>query len=120
MLLGCPFVSRDAIAAPLENIAGPMIARPDVRTIAMQTLWSMAGAVEAGVVLDSEWTPGLDEEALTAGLVVAGSPRTVELWCEGGDDPDAAPMAVGPVVRVDTSAEVDLPALVERIAAHFV
>jgi glucokinase len=141
-LLGCPLISKDAIAEPLGTIAGPMIPPSTLGGIAMDTLWAMAGAVEAGVVLDAVWLAGRDESYLRDGLTTAGSPRVVEVWCEVSDEvaedrlrsrpnaessiawraahAGAAPMGIAPVVRVDTSADIDMPELVQEIAAHFV
>ncbi|KTR04746.1 AAA family ATPase [Curtobacterium luteum] len=81
-VLGCPFLSKDRIKEPLADIAGPMIASRDLGSIAMDTMWSMARAVENGVVLDAVWLPSRDRDLLEAGLASAGSPRVVEVWCE--------------------------------------
>ncbi len=81
-VLGCPFLSKDRITEPLADIAGPMIAPRDLGAIAMDTMWSMARAVENGVVLDAVWLPSRDRDLLEAGLASAGSPRVVEVWCD--------------------------------------
>ncbi|MFS0731839.1 AAA family ATPase [Curtobacterium sp. 1P10AnD] len=81
-VLGCPFLSKDRIKEPLADIAGPMIASRDLGAIAMDTMWSMARAVENGVVLDAVWLPSRDRDLLEAGLTSAGSPRAVEVWCD--------------------------------------
>lgn len=81
-VLGCPFLSKDRIKEPLADLAGPMIASRDLGAIAMDTMWSMARAVENGVVLDAVWLPSRDRDLLEAGLASAGSPRVVEVWCD--------------------------------------
>jgi predicted kinase len=81
-VLDCPFLSKDAVKEPLADIVGPMIPSRRLGGIAMDTVWAMAAAVEAGVVIDSVWLEGRDREYLEAGLVTAGSPRVVEVWCE--------------------------------------
>ncbi|MBA8988935.1 glucokinase [Curtobacterium pusillum] len=80
-VLGCPFLSKDRIKEPLADIVGPMIASRPLGGIAMDTMWSMARAVENGVVLDAVWLPTRDRDLLEAGLASAGSPRAVEVWC---------------------------------------
>ncbi|MBT2501803.1 ATP-binding protein [Curtobacterium sp. ISL-83] len=81
-VLGCPFLSKDRIKEPLADIAGPMIDSRALGGIAMDTMWSMARAVENGVVLDAVWLPSRDRDRLEAGLATAGSPRVVEVWCD--------------------------------------
>ncbi|PZE89899.1 AAA family ATPase [Curtobacterium sp. MCBD17_008] len=81
-VLGCPFLSKDRIKEPLADIAGPMIAPRTLGGVALDTMWSMAGAVENGVVLDAVWLPSRDRAFLEAGLTTAGSPRAVEVWCD--------------------------------------
>ncbi|WP_144711353.1 AAA family ATPase [Curtobacterium pusillum] len=80
-VLGCPFLSKDRIKEPLADIVGPMIASRPLGAIAMETMWSMAAAVENGVVLDAVWLPSRDRALLEARLASAGSPRAVEVWC---------------------------------------
>jgi predicted kinase len=81
-VLGCPFLSKDRVKEPLADIVGPMIASPALGAIAMDTVWSMAGEVEAGVVVDAVFLPSRDREWLADGLRRAGDPRAVELWCD--------------------------------------
>ncbi|WNY32783.1 AAA family ATPase [Curtobacterium flaccumfaciens] len=81
-VLGCPFLSKDLIKEPLADVVGPMIASRPLGGIAMDTMWSMARAVENGVVLDAVWLPSRDRDRLEAGLASAGSPRAVEVWCD--------------------------------------
>ncbi|MGN8049514.1 AAA family ATPase [Curtobacterium sp. 22159] len=80
-VLGCPFLSKDRIKEPLADLVGPMIGSRPLGAIAMDTMWSMARAVDNGVVLDAVWLPERDRDLLQAGLASAGSPRAVEVWC---------------------------------------
>ena len=81
-VLGCPFLSKDRIKEPLADVVGPMIASRPLGGIAMDTMWSMARAVENGVVLDAVWLPSRDRDRLEAGLASAGPPRAVEVFCD--------------------------------------
>lgn len=157
-VLGCPFLSKDRIKEPLADLVGPMIGSRELGGIAMDTMWSMAQAVENGVVLDAVWLPSRDRDRLEAGLAAAGSPRAVEVWCdvdrvtaqerlrdrydpgtvpvrhavhgeyaeivafwdEHGSDAQPLGLPGVPVVRVDTTEEYDVGALVQEIASHFV
>ena len=87
-VLGCPLLATDPIKEALADLAGPMIAPEALGTIAMDTVWSMAAEVEAGVVVDSFWHRPRDLELARAGGARAGSPRTLEVWCDV--DPDVA------------------------------
>jgi predicted kinase len=152
-VLGCPLLARDPITEALVDLAGPMIAPEALGGIAMDTVWAMAGEVEAGVVVDASWHRERDLEFARAGVERAGSPRTVEVWCDvdpevalqrvvdrlaaGGRHPahgtvesaraawptrvaGAEPLGLWPVIRVDTSAPVDMDDLVMQISARFV
>ncbi|MFZ7087522.1 AAA family ATPase [Curtobacterium sp. RRHDQ10] len=104
-VLDCPFLSKDAVKEPLADLVGPMIPSRQLGGIAMDTVWAMAAAVEAGVVIDSVWLEGRDRAFLEAGLVTAGSPRVVEVWCDASraavvDRLDARYAAVAPARHV--------------------
>jgi predicted kinase len=111
-VLGCPFLSKDAVKEPLADLVGPMIPGRALGGIAMDTVWAMAGAVEHGVVIDSVWVTAESREFVRRGLETAGSPRAVEVWCEV-DRATAeqriraryAPGAVPPRHRVHGSAD---------------
>lgn len=143
-LLGCPLLSKDALVQSLTDMVGPMIPRQALGAIAMDTMWRLAAAVEAGVVLDAVWLADRDRALLEAGLATAGTARAVEIWCDIDETAArrrlserapsderglrfwdehaaaAAPVAVTPVIRVDTSDRVDIAELVQEVAAHFV
>ena len=87
-VLGCPLLAKDPIKEALADLAGPMIAPEALGAVAMDTVWAMAAEVEAGVVVDSFWHRPRDLEHARAGVSRAGSPRTLEVWCDV--DPDVA------------------------------
>ncbi|KQO81889.1 MULTISPECIES: AAA family ATPase [unclassified Frigoribacterium] len=87
-VLGCPLLAHDPVTEALVDLAGPMVAPEAVGRIAHETVWSMAAEVEAGVVVDSFWDRPHDLEGARAGVARAGSPRTVEVWCDV--DPEVA------------------------------
>lgn len=98
---------------------------------------------EGGVLIESVWLAGRDEEWFRRGWEAAGSPAGVEVWCEaprdvmreryltrarhavhddGGRLPEwesaadaARPMTGFPVIRVDTTGPVDIAALATTI-----
>jgi len=87
-VLGCPLLAKDPVKEALADLAGPMIDPQALGSIAMDTVWAMAAEVEAGVVVDSFWHRPRDLEPARAGVSRAGSPRTLEVWCDV--DPDVA------------------------------
>lgn len=97
-VLGCPLLAKDPVKEALVDLAGPMIDPHALGGIAMDAVWAMAGEVEAGVVVDSFWHRERDLEHARAGVERAGSPRTVEVWC-------------------DVDPEVALQRVVDRLAA---
>jgi predicted kinase len=97
-VLGCPLLAKDPIKEALADLAGPMIDPEALGGIAMDSVWAMAAEVEAGVVVDSFWHRPRDLEQARAGIERAGSPRTLEVWC-------------------DVDADVALQRVVDRLAA---
>ena len=87
-VLGCPLLAKDPVKEALADLAGPMIDPQALGSIAMDTVWAMAAEVEAGVVVDSFWHRPRDLEPARVGVSRAGSPRTLEVWCDV--DPDVA------------------------------
>ncbi|WP_066518146.1 AAA family ATPase [Curtobacterium ammoniigenes] len=143
-LLGCPLLSKDTLVRSLTDMVGPMIPAPALGAIAMDTMWRMAAAIDAGVVVDAVWLAERDRGFLEAGLATAGTARAVEIWCDIDETEarrrlserspsderglrfwdehgaNAAPVGVTPVIRVSTAERVDIAELVQEIAAHFV
>ncbi len=104
----------------------------------MDTLWALARATAGMVVLESYWFRPRDLTFAEAGLRGLGAARVVEIWCDVpsglarsryarrarhtlhhdarrlAEDWDrwaaqAEPLALTPVIRVDTSHPVELP-----------
>ncbi|TPW72845.1 AAA family ATPase [Schumannella sp. 10F1B-5-1] len=141
-ILGAPVLAKDA----LKETFGALLPDGDsarLGSIAMDTLWRLAAETDGGVIVDAVLDRTRDLESARRGLEVAGSPRMVELWCDVPVDVararfaeratsragihrewDAAfegfaPLALGPVVRVDTSGPVEFEALVLELGQHF-
>ena len=117
-VLGCPALSADAVRATLADQVGPMVPADRLDAVADEATWSTAAELEAGVVVTGSWTGEEGVARVTAGLARAGSPRTVEVWCDAGDGA-TAPLGAWPVVRADATGEADLDALVTEIGAHY-
>lgn len=141
---GWPLLSKDAVKEALALIAEGAVSSSRVGAVAMDTVWSMAAAIDAEVIVESWWFRPRDLGFARAGLDVAGAARVVEVWCDV--DPAVArkrytgrhrtavhddgarlvsdfdrwaaagvPLGIGPVVRVDTSGPVDVSALVAQV-----
>jgi predicted kinase len=106
---------------------------------ASETMWALLADCPAGAVLDSCW-PAEVRDLVVAGLARAGGPVTAEVWCDvpletarqrfeareprhpihGALLADSdwerwrragRPLGLGPVLRVDTSGRVEVPAV---------
>ncbi|WP_370134948.1 AAA family ATPase [Streptacidiphilus sp. EB103A] len=111
---------------------------------ASTTMWALLAQAPAGAVLESSWRADVRELALQ-GLSGAPHLRPVEVWCQvplqvararlearllrhpiHGEQPGdtewdswhelARPLALGPVLRVDTTASVHIAAVAAQIA----
>ncbi len=144
--LGWPLLSKDAVKEALADLTGPAVPAERLGRIAMDTLWSVAGAADIGMVIESFWWKHRDLRHVERGLEAAGSPAVVEVWCavppevaaERYEDRDRhpvhepgwelsehpewekhppEPLGVGPVVHVDTAEEYDLDTVLAEIGA---
>jgi predicted kinase len=144
LLLGCPMLSKDAVMESLAEFTAETVDGSALGGIAMDTVWSLAAAIEDGAVIDSFWFAGRDDEFVRAGIARSGATRVVEIWCQVpkevavqrfeararhpvhgaqidfqiGDLGGAQPIAIWPVVRVDTSAPTDFDRLLPELAGH--
>lgn len=141
--LPAPVLSKDAVKEALADALPERLLHAS-GSAAMQACWVLAGAVPGFVVVDSWWFRPRDLEHARAGLRAAGALGAVEVWCEvpvelareryqarrrhpvhRDDRPmeaewadwaaGAEPLALTPVLRVDTSVPVDARALAARL-----
>jgi predicted kinase len=141
-LLGCPVLSKDAVKESFADLTGEMVPGSDLGAIAMESVWSLAAAVEDGAVIENFWVASRDHDFAREGVERSGAARVVEVWCdapadlirarfEGRPRPSvhsawdeswisATPLEIWPVVRVDTSKSVDMDALLPELAAHLI
>lgn len=133
-VLDCPVLTRDLVKERFGDLLGPRADSRRLGALAADTLWRLAAETDGGVVIDAP-IARRDLPHVERGLVTAGSPRTVELWCEipvelarqrfldrGSRHPvhtgwDEAfegmePLGAWPLLRVDTAHPVDIDALV--------
>ncbi len=144
--LGVPVISKDAIKEALLA-AVPAAAPAGLGAIAMEAAWSLVGRASGAVLLESWWFRPRDLELTEAAWHRCGDPAVVEVWCDvpaetararyaarvrhpmhddarhlatSWDDwaARATPLAIGDVVRVDTSTGVDTEALARTLAAR--
>jgi hypothetical protein len=134
---------KEAIAAILKD---PTMVQP-LGAIAMNTIWAFASELPGIVVIESWWFRPRDLCLAEAGLGIAGAPSVVEIWCDISadiaksryeardrspmyDDPrhliddwpewaaQGQPLALTPVLRVDTSGPVDHTELARSVRAQ--
>lgn len=140
--LNCALLSKDPIKEALADAVG--LDFPNLGAIAMETVWSMAAQCTGTLIIESWWYRPRDLEHARTGLESLSYGSAVEIWCDCPGDlarermltrprhpvhPDslrletdwdtwvvtAVPLALTPVVRVDTSRAVDVPALAAAI-----
>jgi predicted kinase len=132
-------ISKDALKEAFAGLVWPQVPSARLGGIAIDTMYSLAGAIEGGVVLDSLWLSTRDRPFLESGLTIMGEPHVIEVWCDiperlarqrylarmpsrhemheawrPGFWKDAGPVTENPI-RVDTRSEVDAAALARRI-----
>ena len=142
--LGAACLGKDRIKEALADAVVTEV--PGLGAVAMETVWNLSAEVSGMVVVDSWWLRPRDLEQARAGLGRSGAKATVEVWCDvpaelararyvarrrhavhtdaeklatewAGWARAAEPLALGPVIRVDTAATVDIRALGDRIRA---
>jgi glucokinase len=140
LLLGCPVLSKDVVKESFAELTGETVSGSTLGGIAMDSIWSLAAAITDGVVIDSFWFAGRDDDFIRAGIARSGAKRVVEVWCQVprelaevrfaqrqrhrihsgwlDDWAGAQPVGMWPVVRVDTSSPTDFDTLMPELAAH--
>jgi predicted kinase len=142
--LGAAFLSKDRIK---EALADAVVTDPPTAgAIAMDTVWRCAADLPGMVVVDSWWFRPRDLDHARTGLARAGATASAEVWCDvpaevararfvarrrpavhadaerlatqwTGWAARAAPLELGPVIRVDTARPVDVGAVADRVRA---
>jgi len=145
--LDAPCLSKDAVKEALADAIDPR-ASARVGAAAAETVWRLAAAPLARVVVESWWFRPRDLDHALRGLATAGADAVVEVWCDvppelarrrfearvdrhavHADDRDmsaewaawsahGAPLALGPVVRQETDGPVDVELLARRVTAE--
>ncbi|WP_433658367.1 AAA family ATPase [Nocardia sp. CA-128927] len=142
------FLSKDAVKEALMGCVDDDAVIPALGGVAMDAVWALARAISGTVVIDSWWFRPRDLVFASAGIEKTCAERVVEVWCDVpvevararyasrrraamygdgqrlADDWDtwaeqAAPLGLGPIVRVDTTqpvSYVDLAARIMRLA----
>lgn len=142
-VLDATLVSKDRLKESIADALGRSATRDVVTPIAIAAMWSAAARLDGTVVLDSFWFQPRDGGVLQAEIERVAPCRYLEVWCdvpvseahlravlrrrhrihhEPTNDEwtawgTAQPVGISPVVRVDTSSPVHVPALVEQIDA---
>ncbi len=139
--LGWVLLSKDALKEDFCTLVWPHVSSERLGGLALDTMYSLAGAIEGSVLLDAIWLSTRDRPFLDAGLATMGEPRVVEVWCDvpealarqrfelrmperhemhGAWRPGfwdgAGPITENPI-RVDTSADVDVDGLAALVLA---
>lgn len=144
--LGCALLSKDQIKEALADSVG--LDFPGLGATAMRTVWAMAANCAGTVIIESWWHRPRDLEHARQGLASVACSEAVEVWCDCPPDlarrriltrprhpvhPDALrletdwdtwastaePLALTPVVRVETSDFVDIPALARTLMTEW-
>jgi predicted kinase len=142
--LGAVLLSKDAVKETLATVLPGAVVVPDLGVVAIEAVWSLAARLPGVVVVESWWFRPRDLRFAEVELRAVGTARAVEVWCdvpadlarsrfatrvrsalhddarrlaEDWDDwaAGAEPLALTPVLRVDTSRAVDLLALVHAV-----
>jgi predicted kinase len=79
--LGVPLLSKDLLKEAMADQVLSRLPTTGLGAIASDAMWQLAALIDGGVVVDSFWCAGRDEEYLSRGLQVAGVREAVELWC---------------------------------------
>ncbi|PYI66313.1 hypothetical protein CVV68_14940 [Arthrobacter livingstonensis] len=80
--LDIPVISKDAIKEPLADITVGTVGRTALGALASDTMWRLAGLVPGRAIVESWWFGPRDLDYVKQGLIAAGTPAMVEVWCE--------------------------------------
>ena len=146
--LGLPLFSKDVIKETHASVLGPAApGNRLLGAAASETMWALLLDAPCGAVLESSWRADV-RPLVAAGLARAGVSRAVEVWCDVPPEvawqryvdrwpsvhpihgalmtseewaamvANGKPLALGPVIRVDTTRRVDVPALAAEVSAR--
>ena len=142
--LAAVLLSKDAIKEALATVLPDSVVDRDLGVVAIEAAWNLAGRLPGVVVVESWWFRPRDLRFVDAELRAVGAARAVEVWCDVpaavargryamrvrsalhddarrlAEDWDewaarAEPLALTPVVKVDTSRPVDLDSLAHAV-----
>jgi predicted kinase len=142
--LAAVLLSKDAIKQALATVLPDSVVDRDLGVVAIEAAWNLAGRLPGVVVVESWWFRPRDLRFVDAELRAVGTVRAVEVWCDVpadvargryatrvrsalhddarrlAEDWDewaarAEPLALTPVVKVDTSRPVDLNSLAHAV-----
>lgn len=142
--LGAQLLSKDGVKEALAGMLVAPTGVPQLGAIAMETIWALAGATTDTVLIESFWFRPRDLRFAEEGLRGVRARSVVEVWCDVPVElaharyarrtrhavhednrrltedwetwaEQAVPLALTPVIRVDTRGPVDLPALVRAV-----
>jgi predicted kinase len=143
--LSLPVLSKDAIKESLADATPVALPTRGLGAIAAEALWSLIRLIDGGVIVESFWFTGRDDDYFRRGITAAGVRDGLELWCEASPETTrtrfltrprhrahsdaermgewedfserAAPISDFPVIRVDTEARVDIATVARRVRA---
>ncbi|SDT32526.1 AAA family ATPase [Actinoplanes derwentensis] len=142
--LRVPLISKDALKEAMSG-AAPGVPPSAVGLAAARVMWELAAATPGVVILESWWFRPRDLGFVTEGVARSGARTVVEIWCSvppelareryrarrrdavhedsrrlRDDWPrwltEAAPLAIGPVITVETDRPVLASPLIEAIS----
>lgn len=82
LLLGCPALSKDPVKELFADLTAPTVPGDALGGIAMDAVWALSARIPDGVIIDSCWLSGRDEEFARAGVKRSGAKRVLEIWCD--------------------------------------
>lgn len=143
--LGVTLLSKDTVKEVLFDARCVSTSELNLGGVAMDVIWRLAADSHGPVIIESWWFRPRDLNHVRSGLELAGAVRSLEIWCEvapsiaidrylrrqpnrAHDDagrlradwqawatPASQPLAIGPVLTVDTHTEVDVRSVAESV-----
>lgn len=119
--LALPLFSKDVInethASVLGSAAPGRSWNRALGAAASETMWALLADAPCGAVLENSWRadvrPLVAKGLARAGIERARALMTADEWA--AMVANGEPLGLGPVIRIDTSRPVDIPALAARV-----